>query len=480
MSDLAAPNIHALVAYLGGDEHHRVVEEMLINVEGMTDAERREVSDDIAERAASIRQSLLDLIIEDDISEAMLVLPFIWLEKRFEWMRLNAQMQYQTVFQGTAQPALMARGAALSFLLSVFEQYLTPETAFFVTKIAADPLAVARAEMMRNERLFETLEAASRGGRGAVDAIMKASETVARISEDERIFAALADASATVTEEVGRNLQISLNDFYIAVEADLSPLLADSPVHITLEPLHGDAAASFPAAVARGVRNLLRKYLRMQVQSVGSASERLRTGRKANLSLALSAEVLRDEFSLVLTDDGDGEREFVLTPPEATLREMHVTHERTAGVGSRLTVRCGIRSVQEYLIVRVGEVAHDDAIAIQLSAVERMLHAGPETLSAHGRALRTTEEDDGVIPIVDLGQQLFDAKVIPDDGVYVIVRIEDGASFRRLALRVRELDGVSRGQVRYVPDHAQTESLRGFLMDRRKLVGVLDIERLAA
>jgi len=136
--------------------------------------------------------------------------------------------------------------------------------------------------------------------------------------------------------------------------------------------------------------------------------------------------------------------------------------------------------VQEYLIVRVGEVAHDDAIAIQLSAVERMLHAGPDTLSAHGRALRTTEEDDGVIPIVDLGQQLFDAKVIPDDGVYVIVRIEDGASFRRLALRVRELDGVSRGQVRYVPDHAQTESLRGFLMDRRKLVGVLDIERLAA
>jgi len=480
MPDIASPDLHALVAYLGGDEHLRVVEEMLVNVEGMTDQERREVSGDIAERALSIRQSLVDLIVEDDTSEAVLVLPFIWLEKRFEWMRLNAQMQYQTVFQGTANPALMARGAALSFLLSVFEGYLNPETAFFVSKIAADPIAVARAELSRNERLFEALNAASRGGRDAVDAIMKASDTVGKFSGDERILAALDDASATTIEDLSRNLRVSLDDFRIAVEADLVQLLADSPVHITLDPMIGDANAEFPAAVARGVRNLLKKYLRMQVGAIGSPSERLQAGRKANLTLTLSAEARPDEFSLLLTDDGNGEQEFVLTPPEKTLRDMHVTHQRTPGVGSTLSVRCGLRSVQQYLVVRAGRAAHDDAIAIQLNSVERMLSAGADDLLVHGRGLRTTEGDEGVIPIVDLGERLFNTITDGEDGVYVIVRVEESATSRRVALRVRELRGVCRGQVLYVPDHAQTDALRGFLMDRRTLVGVLDLDQLAA
>jgi hypothetical protein len=468
-----------LVHYLGGTEHMQRISSMLSEVDGMEALQRVAMMEEFAQQAASLRQSLLDLIVEDDTSEADIVLPFLWLEKRFEWMRLNSQMQYQTVFRGQADPVLMARGAALSDLIGVLESYLPPETAFFASKVAADPLGIARAELTRNERIFQALDAAGGGSRVAVDAILDASETAARYSSDERVLAALEVASSTVIEAMGRNLRITVDDFRISLESEIAGLLSTSPLHLTLEMNGGDPTAVFPATVARGMRKIVRMWLGELVQTTGGPANRITTGRKANLSLDLAVTVSSGEFTMQLTDDGDGVRMFVLTPPDRTLRDMYISHDLIPGMGSTLTVRCGLRSVSEYLIVMAGEGEDDATIAIPLDAIERMTSANAGDLAVHGLALQTTQEKDG-LPIIDLGDCLYDTGVDPNTAVYVIVRCQGSAGMRRIALRVRELRGLCRGSVSYVPEHCQTDFLRGFIMNRRRMVGVLDLERLAA
>lgn len=472
-------HLSLLTQYLGGTEHTARVREMLEHVDGMDDAQRTELVDEMVQHGASLRQSLLDLIVEDDTSEAEIVLPFLWLEKRFEWMRLNAQMQYQTVFQGTADPALMARGAALSDLIGVIEGFLSPETAFFASKVAADPIGIARAELTRNERIFEVLAAAGNGSRVAVDSVMGASEVVARYSTDERVLGAIEAASATVIETMGRNLLVTADDFRISLESEIVSLLGSSPVHITLEASAIDTSAAFPAAIARGMRRIVRTWVENLIRTTSGPAARIASGRRANLTLQLGVEVRPSSFVMHLTDDGDGVEVFAISRQDRSLRDMVVTHDCIPGEGSTLTVQCGLRSVQEYLIVKAGEDENDATIAIPLDAIERMTFADVDDLAVHGQALHSAQEQGG-LPIVDLGGCLYDAEVSASGAVYVIVNCRGSSGERKLALRVRELRGMCRGSVLYVPDHCQTNWLRGFVMNRRRMVGVLDLDRLAA
>ena len=472
-------HLSRLVQYLGGEEHMQRVGGMLGDVDGMDAEQRLAMMQELSQQAGLLRQSLLDLIVEDDTSEAEIVLPYLWLEKRFEWMRLNAQMQYQTVFQGQAAPVLMARGAALSDLIGILETYLSPETAFFASKVAADPLGTARAELTRNDRIFEALGAAGSGSRVAVDAMLAANEVAARYTSDERLLGALDAASATLIEAMGRNLRITVEDFRIALESEIAGLLPTSPLHITLESMAGDATAMFPARVALGMRKIVRIWLSELVQNTSGPAERIKTGRKANLSLTVSISVFPSEFIMQFSDDGDGEQIFVLTPPDRTLRDMDISHDLMPGDGSVLTVRCGLRSMEEYLMVQAGESDDDATIAIPLDAIERMTSGDASDLAVHGLALQTSRDEAG-LRIVDLGDCLYDSAVDPAAAVYVIVRCRGAAGPRRIALRVRELRGMCRGSVLYVPEHCQTDWLRGFIMNRRRMVGVLDLDQLAA
>jgi len=250
-------------------------------------------------------------------------------------------------------------------------------------------------------------------------------------------------------------------------------------LQITLESYVGDAETAFPAAIARGMRKVVRLWLTELVQTTSGPADRITTGRKANLTLELGVTVQSSEFTMQLTDDGDGDRQFVLTPPDRTLRDIDISHDLVPGMGSTLTVRCGLRSVSEYLMVMAGEAEGDATIAIPLDAIERMTSANAGDLAVHGLALQTAQEKDG-LPIIDLGDCLYDSGVDPDTAVYVIVRCRGAAGPRRIALRVRELRGICRGSVLYVPEHCQTDWLRGFIMNRRRMIGVLDMERLAA
>ena len=115
-------------------------------------------------RLHGIAESLRDVCFDDDTSEAVNMLPWIWLELRFEWMRYNLQMQYQTILLGTAKPLLMARGAALSFILEAVEHHPDAESAFLVQKIAADPAGAARGAIERTDRLCSLMAGPTSGG----------------------------------------------------------------------------------------------------------------------------------------------------------------------------------------------------------------------------------------------------------------------------------------------------------------------------
>ena len=479
MARVAQRHLSLLLQYLGGAEHMNSVRAMLQHVEGLDAAQHDPLIEEIAQDASSLRLSLGDLIVEDDTSEAEIVLPFIWLEKRFEWMRLNAQMQYQTVFRGRADPILMARGAALSALIGVVESFLPPEAVFLAAKVAADPLGIARAELTRNERLFQSLEAAGIGGRMAVEAIATASAVAARFSSDERLLSALDTASTSVIAGLGRDLRLNVDDFRIALEAEIVALLADSPLHVALESTIEDVGVVFPAVIAREMRRIVRLWIARLVHATGGPAARITAGRKANLTLTLNVIVTPGQFTMHLTDDGDGTHDFILAKHDRGLRDMYITHTCTPGVGSTLSVRCGLRSMNEYLIVTAGAEDTDATIAIPLRSVERMSSGDAHDLAVHRLVLDTAQEN-GALPIVDLGARLYDTEVDPAAAMYVIVQCETAQGIRRVALRVRELRGTCRGSLRYVPEHCPTEWLLGFVMNRRQMVGVLDLARVAA
>lgn len=483
----------ALLEFLGGTELMTSIQQMLADVPGIEDSTREHLSLTLSERVANIRQSLQDLVVEDDEMEAVTALPWLWLELRFEWMRYNAQMQYQTVFRGQADPGLMARGAALSCVLERVEQALTPEVAFFVAKLAADPMAVASAELTRNERVFDALAMAEGGSQRAFDALFKAQETILNLQADERVLASFDLATASVMEELQKCLQVNGKDFRLAVEQQLAALLPSSTVHVVLQAQFSDEV-SMPCSVAVAFRRLVQGWLQALLPRVPSAEARLQAGRSAYLTLSFELRVQTHMAELILGDDAGVDCALPADTGDAPTRDLAVSIAEGPTGERQLVARATLRNVQEYLVVRAGPQTDDALIAIPIDAVERMETAEAEAVQIQGRALKL-KSDDAVVQLVDLGERLYASGIRSEEApVYVIVRLGEevgnrsggsgggngngSEASRRAALRVRELHGFCRGPLRPLPVDAPRSYLRGLVLDRRRLVGVLDLEQL--
>jgi len=286
-------------------------------------------------------------------------------------------------------------------------------------------------------------------------------------------------ASTSVIAALGRDLRLNVDDFRIALEAEIVALLADSPLHVALESAIDDVGAVFPAVIAREMRKIVRLWLARLVHATSGPAARITAGRRANLTVTLNVIVTPGQFTVHLTDDGDGTDDFILAKQDRGLRDMYIRHSRTPGVGSTLSVRCGLRSMNEYLIVTAGAEDTDATIAIPLRSVERMSSGDAHDLAVH-RLVLITAEEYGALPIDEIGAQLYDTDYKPTAAMYVIVHCETAEGIRRVALRVRELRGTCRGSLHYVPERYPTEWLLGFVMNRRQMVGVLDLARVAA
>jgi hypothetical protein len=478
--------LQALLALLDGADVRDRIARMIAELDGIGAADAAALRASMDERLRSIAASLRDLCVDDDTSEAQAALPSIWLELRFEWMRYNLQMQYQTVFRGTADTVLMARGAALSYVLEAIEQELDAESAFLVQKIAADPAAAARGAIERTDRLFAFMGAASAGGRDAVEVLMAAQERIAHLTDAAPVHREMSRAVGGVIERVGAAMRVSLDDFTHALEGALLRRLGRAPVRVALARESPDPYLTLPSAVASALLEAAAGWMDA-LRETGiprSAEARIADGYPAHVTLHVCLTGDADRYALTLADDADGRVAYAPNLRAWPMRDLRVTLERRPGLGHTITFRCeanavayggDVVDVAEYLTVCASADPGAVRVCVPLRAVDQVERRDASALALHGARL-LDGRTGRTVRLVDLGAALFGTPLDAAESTYVYVRPSGTAD--PVALRVLAVNDIVRGTAKPVPELLAGTPLRGFVQADRRAVGVLDLDRL--
>ncbi len=467
-----------LIAVLDGADVRRRMQVMIDDLGGVSELEATALCASMEERMHGIASSLRDVCYEDDVSEAVATLPWIWLELRFEWMRYNLQMQYQTMLRGTAEPALMARGAALSHILEVVELHLDADAAFVVSKIAADPKGTAHGAIERTDRLFALMADASAGGRDAVESLLFAQDQISRHTDSVPVQHELSKAISSVIEKIGGALMVTVTDFTLALEGAVIRELGGAPVRVVLNQSSPDPSVRVPTAVANGLLKAATDWFRALGSTSLSqdATSRLAAGRAAFVTVHASLEHTGDRVQLTLTDDADGTVEYRPQWRLWPIRDFKLLLTQSVNQGSCIRFGCYVTAIAEYMVLRVGEQEDDAYVGVPIRMVDHIERRERDALALHGQRLINRSSGD-TLPVVDLGEALFGRAIDGTEATYVHVH-PDGRDGICIALRVLGVDGICRGSIKGVPALLSESPLRGFVQADLRLIAVLDFDRL--
>jgi|GEM_PF-1251445 len=473
-----AGTLPELLELLEGADVRERVALMIEELGGVAATDAESLMDSLDARLRSIASSLRDVIYEGDTTEATSMLPWLWMEMRFEWMRYNMQMQYQTMLRGTAEPALMARGAALSYLLEMIELHLDSESAYVVAKIAADPSGVARGNIERTDRLFELMSAASAGGRDAVEVLLLAQDQITRRTDSALVRDQFSKAIGSVIEKVGGALRVSAVDFAHAMEGVMVRHLGSAGTRVVLEDVSPDKALMIPSAVANGLLKAAGDWMDAlrETSMTEDARARMASARPSYVTVRTALHREGSRVSLSISDDADGTVVYRPSWRSWPIRDFKLHLNQTPGSGSTISYACEVTSITEYMMLRVGADATDALIGVPLRMVDHLEQRDASALALQGTRF-VRRDAAGTIPMIDLGTSLFQEAIPTDDATYVMVRPRGDAS-EILALRVRGVDGICRGSLKSVPGLLSDAPLRGFVHADRGIIGVLDFDML--
>ena len=179
---------------------------------------------------------------------------------------------------------------------------------------------------------------------------------------------------------------------------------------------------------------------------------------------------------LTFSDDGDGNVVYARNQRSDAIRNVRLNLVQTVGSGSRLEVRCSLRKVNDYLVVRAIDNSADGWLAVPMRAVEAIEQRSVDHLRVRGSVL-TARDGSEPIPVADAGSLLFNVKNLRgQEDIYVLVQPDRGG---RMALRVSGIEGTRRAALRAVPEGLQATRLRGFIQSDGRVVGVLDIAEVS-
>lgn len=450
-------------------------EEMLTALGAADNTAERDTVQRLLTRFADIAASLIDMCPDGDEYELAQAVPAVWLELRFAWSRCNLQIQYQTMTRGSAREGLMVCGAILGQLLESLERHLDAETMLLVNKIADDPFETARGASVRTERLFDRMSRACDGSNRAVEALLLAQDQILRISDSPLLRRELEKATQTVLDELQSGLLLAGSDLAPALEAVVLRTLGTASVRVVPQMHNIEASVQLPPDVASVLLDFSERWLHAVAETslATSAEERAAQQRSSFVTIDMQLQIRGDDVVLTLTDDADGCVHFERNERADVARNIRWNVRQSPNEGSAVEVLCSLRKIDEYLVVRAVDGVHDGLFGVPLRAVDSIEHRNSESLILHGSRLEM--RDGPSLRIVDIGEQLFASHNSESMATYVIVRTNDD----RLAIRVRQIDGIRRGSVRSVPEGFENSLLRGFIQSEQRVVGVMDLSRLA-
>jgi hypothetical protein len=430
-------------------------EAMLADMGASEPGPRRQLADHYLAHIEGVAQALRDVCPDGDDYELPQTLANAWLELRLIWNRCNQQMQYQNMQDG-ASPGVMAAGALLGQLLETLRQFLDTESLLMVEKIGTDPY----------------------GGNRAVEALLMAQDQLHHQLEAPEARRTLDTAVEAVVDEIERALVLTGEDIGAALEARLLKAVDGASVRV-LPQLHGfDSNISLPPDVGRLLVDVSVEWaLALKALSLARSSEqRIADQKSAFVTLNVQIGLDANDVILTFSDDGDGNVVYARNQRSDAIRNVRLNLAQTVGSGSRLEVRCSLRKVNDYLVVRSIDNSADGWLAVPMRSVQAIEQRSADHLLVRGSVLAARDGFEA-ISVADVGSLLYNVNNVQgQEGIYVMVQPERG---NRMALRVSGIEGTRRAALRAVPEGLQATRLRGFIQSDGRVVGVLDIAEVS-
>jgi len=472
------PNgLEGVLAALDAAALRRQADSMLADMGVIEPGGPRQIADHYLAHIEGVAQALRDVCPDGDTYELPQTLANAWLELRLIWNRCNQQMQYQNMQEG-ASPGLMAAGALLGQLLETLRGFLDVDSLLLAEKIGIDLCETARRAAELNKHLLERMSSASDGANRALEALLMAMDQLHQQIEAPEARRELDKAVEVVVEEIERALVLTGEDIGAALEVRLLKALDGAALRV-LPRLDGfDSKTCMPPDVARLLVELSEEWaLALKANSLTRSAEQ-RTANQQDAFVTLKVQISLDasDVTLTLSDDGDGTVVFERNQPADAIRNVRLNLAQTAWRGSRLEVRCSLRKVNDYLVLRSIDDSANGWLAVPLSSVQLIEQRGADHLRVRG-SLLTARDGGEAIPVADVGLLLFNVNNIrqPEDP-YVVVQPDSG---RRMALRVFGIEGTRRAALHAVPEGLHATRLRGFIHSEKRLIGVLDLAELS-
>lgn len=288
-----------LILELGGNTPKLALKEMLNGFEGFPAESTGEVERYMENYIINIVQSLEDLTIDDDESEALASLPTIWLEMRLEWNRYNNQMQYQVIVKGKSNPVLMAKGAILSYMIGIVEKNLHHEDVYWIQKLASGALDAIRNRIQLNQKYLDAIDTSKDSSSIYKDLLSKIQKDFnSDMPDKKRELNALIDEA---NSKINNTHLISVKDLHENFELIVAEHLKKSPLTLVLSTDSLDEDIKIPFLSISQLRNNFDIWIKEIIKNQNKESQ------KTHYSLSWGLVAINDRLKLTLKDDSKRE-----------------------------------------------------------------------------------------------------------------------------------------------------------------------------
>jgi hypothetical protein len=413
-------------------------------------------------KIAAVRELAGALGEPEDEAELYRSVAFLWLELKFEWVRFNQVMQYQTVRDGQASPLVFAKGSACADVLAKAEAVLSPRDVSTLTDISAEPLRFGRPDLDRIRRFLAHHEgtiaridrlmlSASSAYEGLVDVAAKPDTPEPLKDRITGLVGRYEDALSAIHDDVCAILSMDLGLAWEEIAARIEGMAEElgRRVQVTLVAAPGQRIDSRLLAVLRDV-------------VLGSAQVLLTAGAGTDERHARGLP-LHDHVVCELEEVSGGHR-------------CVVRHD-AVDLPAKLNDDAALRGVFEALrrsvpegAVEVERIDHGALIATRLPSVGGfaigellVLEAQPRPLAvrtAWVESIRSAARSAAEIDLHDASRPGLVVSLAPPGGARVVLRVDAiGPSVRSVVLPATTehvtapwlYDGVIRASARVLP-----------------------------
>jgi hypothetical protein len=470
--------VQALESALFSDAIKIRLAEMLGQAEGVTAAGVNRVSAYFEDRRESILSSLRDVVYEGDETEAIGMLPSVFLELRFEWNRYNAQMQYQTMTLGMANPELMLKGAAMTFLIEVVELNLTADAAYWVTRIAADPIGLVSARGLTMGRLLSLARDARLSQRMALEHLNDLGKGIAQTGAMGLLRTAIDRAEALIVAESDRLVSLRCAELQDIFELLLVEKLSGRRIPALFHAGSVDPDLTLSPEVVTVLRAIAAEWLDQIFEHAlePTVEERAARGKSYHLNLKWGLSLTDKVLRFDLKDDGLGAKlRLPNTRGFAHLR-LHCEAAFEAGRGGHLSVVCEASNFGSFMLCSIERSGGAPLLlAFFINAVVSILPPSPRPPSW----LPLLALPDGAwVPIVELARHWpdLDLTAAGPHAQYLLLR---APRHGEMAWRMDTIHGQIRGVILERQTELGPGELIGYLATPRGLALVIDPNQMS-